>query len=277
MRKFISKVQNLSQRAAELKVAMQQVPPKVAEIREAVAMTTGQLRQLRTDVEAGVADLKADNEHRLMESLHEINGSTEVFAQAGYELGAVDIELSPVQKLVVHLNRLDDVDKARLLTLLAKNQQRRVTYALLRSIIQAEEMADQVDLTNLVYHKLIVHIGPIPCVRLCWKTEEELAAPLQTQAQPRPVQVGIAPAKPASQSASPSAFASYGKSSFFEPKETSSHVCPEPAAATSTAAAHTATTPAVEPVATSVATKKDWGKESLERFKKMPSVSKYRR
>jgi hypothetical protein len=109
MKQFISRVQNLSRKAAEVKAAMQQVPPKVAEIREAVAATTGQLQQLKSEIQYSVADLKADHEDHLSEALQEINGSAEVFAKAGFVLSGVDLEISPVQRLLVHLARVEDV------------------------------------------------------------------------------------------------------------------------------------------------------------------------
>ena len=71
MKQFISRVKNLSQKAAEIKAAMQQVPPKMAEIREMVTATTGQLQQLKSEIQYSVADLKADSEHHLSEALQE--------------------------------------------------------------------------------------------------------------------------------------------------------------------------------------------------------------
>src|SRR5688572_31944813 len=109
MKQFISNIKNLSQKAAEIKAAMQQVPPKVAEIREAVASTAGQLQQLRMDVQSTVTNLKADNEHHLSQAMQEINSNLDVFVEAGFELGGMDLELSPVQRLLVHLNRLEEV------------------------------------------------------------------------------------------------------------------------------------------------------------------------
>jgi chromosome segregation ATPase len=168
MKRFISKVQNLSQKAAEIKAAMQQVPPKVAEIREAVAATTGQLQQLKSEIHYSVADLKADNEDRLSEAMQEINASAAVFVQAGFILSGVDLEISPVQRMLVHLTKAEDVHASMLRSLVSANQHRRTTHAILSSLLQANQMADTVELGDLVYDEVIVGVGPIPSVRLRW-------------------------------------------------------------------------------------------------------------
>lgn len=285
MKKFISNIQNLSRRAAELQQAMKSAPPKFAELRDAVALTTDQLKRLKTDVQTGLADLKADNESHLLDSLLEINASVSVFHQAGYDLGGVDMELSPVHRLIVHLNRVEDVPLSTLRSLATSNQHRKVTRALLTSLIQAEETADQVDLANLVYYKLLVSVGPIPSVRLCWRPEAEAMvaeqAPVQT-----PVQAAMAAETPS--------LSSYGKGSFFAPHSqapaqpevpevmpTAESPAPEEEPSVPAPAAATSEPP---PITAARAEHKsyrsggkDWGASSLERFKKMPTVSKYRR
>ena len=281
MKKFISKIQSLSERAAELQAAVKSAPPKFAELREAVALTTGQLQQLRADVEQGIGDLKADNDVQVIDSLREINSSVLVFQQAGYELSGVDVELSPLQRLIVHLHRVEDVHSSALRSLLSSNEHRKVTHALLRSLIQAEDMADQVDLDNLVYHKLIVNVGPIPAVRLCWRSENEDLVAEQT-VSPKPVS--------AAAPAAASHLDSYGKGSFFG--NPGAVAAPSRPAATPRAepveTAPVAMSPAPAATVTETASPttgrqshrsggRDWGASSLERFKTMPSVSKYRR
>ena len=283
MKKFISTIQNLSERAAQLQAAAKGAPPKIAQLREAVALTTGQLRQLKSDVEIGMADLKTDNETHLLDSLVEINASVGVFHQAGYDLGGVDMELSPIHQLVVHLNRMEDIPANRLRSLLAGNQERTVTRALLQALIQAEEMAEQVDLTNLVYYKLVVKVGPIPSVRLCWRTEDETL--LQEHESSQTAAAEAASAKPAA------SFTAYGKGSFFAPHKQEPPAVGTPEAPAAPTPAEVAPTEATEhdvTKATGIAAAraehkpcrsggKDWGASSLDRFKKMPSMSKYRR
>lgn len=273
MKKFIRTIQRLSERAAEFQEAIQSVPPKVAEIREAVSMTTGQLQQLQADVQRNVMDLKADGQNRLVEALHEVNGSTEVFEDAGYELGQVEMELSPVPRVMVHLNRVSDVRDSTLRSLATANQHCRITHALLTSVMQAELMADQVDIKGQVYYKLIVHIGPVPAIRLCWMPEVEpsvFATPADaTNSLPTPT-------------SAESGSSAYGQGSFFG-KRSAGQADSEPVE--SPAAISPQASPAETTVAPAKAAKttthqsggKDWGASSLERFKKMTTVSKYRR
>lgn len=210
MKKFFSTVQNLSQKAAEIKAAIQQVPPKVAEIREAVAATTGQLQQLKSEIHFSVADLKADHEGHLSEALQEIHNSSDVFAKAGFALDGVDLELSPVQRILVHLLRQEDVHASVLRALIDANQHRRTTRAILSSLLQAKQMAETIDLGELVYNEVVVGIGPIPSVRLCWRPEaDEVQAAYQPATAPK---LESSPA-PTATSPAPSVFAS---GSFFE-------------------------------------------------------------
>jgi len=281
MKQFISKVKDLSQKAAEIKAAMQQVPPKVAEIREAVASTAGQLQQLRMDVQSTVANLKADSEQHLSQAMQEINSSLDVFLEAGFELGGMDLEISPVQRLLVHLNRLEEAHPSKLRSLITANQHRKITQALLTSILQAQEMADTVqlgELTKFDYSELIVSIGPIPSVRICWRSEEaeEVAQPAKTIPAP-------APAAPTAQPAAPQS--AFTQSSYFE-KRTSQSL-PLPAATTAATPPVAAFAPQPQPIrvplpvtespapettSTTTASKQD----PLARFKKMPDLSKYR-
>ena len=197
MKQFISNIKNLSQKAAEIKAAMQQVPPKVAEIREAVTATAGQLQQLKHEIQVSVADLKADQEDSLSEALQEINNSREVFEKAGFALDGVDLEISPVQRLLVHLLRTEDVHTSVLRSLVQSNQHRRTTRAILSSLLQAKQMADTVEVGDLIYNEVVVGIGPIPSVRLCWRAEQPEPAPGVQTMPTIPVPPALASSAPA--------------------------------------------------------------------------------
>lgn len=270
MKRFISKVQNLSRKAAELKAAMQQVPPKVAEIREAVTATAGQLQQLKTEIQFSVADLKADQEDHLSEALQEINNSADVFAKAGFALSGMDLEISPVQRMLVHLARMEDAHAAVLRSLLQANQHRRTTRAILSSLLQAKQMAETVKFGDLIYDEVVVGIGPIPSVRLCWRSaevEEVDVAPRQTEI---PLPQAFASSATASQSG-------FGPSSFFEKQET--HPAPvvmqtrAPEAPSPIVTASDQVTAHKPPVSHVPEVSTD----PLARFKKMPDLSRLKR
>ena len=267
MKKFISKVQDLSQKAAELKAAMQQVPPKVAEIREAVTATAGQLQQLKHEIQFSVADLKADQEDHLSEALQEINNSTEVFEKAGFALDGVDLEISPVQRVLVHLLRTEDVHASVLRSLVQANEHRRTTRAILSSLLQAKQMAETVELGELNYNEVVVGIGPIPSVRLCWRVEQPEPAPMVHPAPMIPVPPPLVSSGPV---LPPQTQSPFGTGSFFERRET------KPAA------------PIVQPVAMKVEQapvvhqaepmiETAASNDPLARFKKMPDLSRHKR
>lgn len=265
MKKFISKVQSLSQKAAEIKAAMQQVPPKVAEFREAVASTAGQLQQLKSEIQYSVADLKADQEDHLSEALQEIHNSADAFEKAGFVLDGVDLEISPVQRVLVHLLRTEDVHDSVLRSLVQANQHRRTTKAILSSLLQAKQMAETVEVGNLIYNEVIIGIGPIPSVRLCWRPEEIESASIA--AQP----VASTPSAAAASVAAPQS--AFGSSSFFERREAPTAVpVPQPIVPTPSMVAPVAqatSVPTPQPVATSVEKV-----DPLARFKKMPILNR---
>jgi len=270
MKRFISKVQNLSQKAAELKAAMQQVPPKVAEIREAVAATTGQLQQLKSEIHYSVADLKADHEDHLSGALQEINSSADVFAKAGFALSGVDLEISPVQRMLVHLAKVEDVHASILRSLLSANQHRRTTRAILSSLLQAKQMAETVEFSDLVYDEVAVGIGPIPSVRLCWRPEETEEVATFQPAVAIPAPVAIAPAAPQSV---------FGQSAFFEKRPPQAESAPAaavtPIAMSQPISLPSPTVKSVTPEETLEAT--DRYQDPLARFKKMPDLAKLKK
>ncbi len=173
MKRFIKKLQSLSDKADQLGQAMQRVPPKVAGVREAVALTATQLQQLRSQVQASLMGLKTDGDDQLLDALREISDNASIFKQAGFDLGGVDVEIEPTRRLIVHLERRDDVHQTVLRSLRDAAQSQRTTHALLEALVRAESMANEVHLTDLQYRSLILHIGPTPTVRLCWRTERK--------------------------------------------------------------------------------------------------------
>lgn len=265
MKQFLSRVKSLSQKAAEIKAAIQQVPPKVAEIREAMTATTGQLQQLKSEIQYSVADLKADQETHLSEALQELNGSADVFVKAGFVLSAVDLEISPVQRLLVHLAKVEDVHTSVLRSLLAANQHRRTTRAILSSLLQAKQMAETVELTDLVYDEIIVGIGPIPSVRLCWRpeaVEQSAVVPATAMASTTP-----APLVPQNQPAS-----IFGAGSFFEHRESKpAAIMVEPLQTTSQLAPLASAAAVVQPKPEAPAAAPV---DPLARFKKMPTLGR---
>ena len=266
MKQFISRVKNLSQKAAEIKAAIQQVPPKVAEIREAVAATTGQLQQLKSEIQYSVADLKADHEDHLSEALQEINSSADVFTKAGFVLSGVDLEISPVQRMLVHLAKVEDIHAAVLRSLLQANQHRRTTRAILSSLLQAKQMAETVELGDLIYNEVIVGIGPIPSVRLCWRQEEVEQTPVIQTAPAIAIAPPLAASAPLAQPQPQSVF---GTSSFFERREARPAPVVPPA---TTEATTTAATPVVTHLNETAESPAPL--DPLARFKKMPVLGR---
>lgn len=169
MKKIIHRLQDLGQKAGRLKDAAATLPARAEEVREAVLLTAGQLQQLRTEVQSGVAGLRAGSDDRVAAALRELHDGAATFREAGYELDGVDLELSPAQRLIVHLEKVAEVGAGRLRALLNTAADQPTTQAVLAAMLKADEAAGQVRLPNLDFCELIVHIGPVPAVRLCWR------------------------------------------------------------------------------------------------------------
>lgn len=271
MKRMIRRVQDLGQKASQLKQALEAAPAKAAELRESVLMTAGQFQQMRHDVQSTMTGLRVDSEDRLAQALREINGATSTLLEAGYELTGVDMDLSPVQRLVVHLEKIDHASEQTIRSLLSANSGRQTVYALLSALAKADAVSEKVRVPDFTYRELLIHLGPTPSVRLCWRTDAdyEEAAP-----EPATVVAGPPPTPP---------LPAFGQSSFFEPRTPVAARAEPSVSATSQAASQpveSALTPAAsapEAPASTTAPEGHWRQSALDRFKKMPDLSKYRR
>ncbi len=273
MSKILRNVRALRERAALLQKAVDAAPAKAAQLRDAVHSTTGQLQQLRTGVRESVAALKADGDGSLAETLVELDSSVGVFAKAGYDMTGVDLEQGGVQRVIVHLRRVEGAATESLRSLMAANPGRKLTLALLTAMQRAEEIERQVQLSDLHFSGLIVHVGAIPTMRLCWRREEE---EVEERAVP-PVIPSVATTTVSAVHSTPPPTGPVtmpGSSSFFNAPEGEVPVVARPQ--TGPASPSLAPTPSrypkrveeVDPVELTG----DWRKDALARFKKMPKL-----
>lgn len=291
MRKILRRIQDLGQKAEQLKAAAAAMPARAAELRETVLMSGAQLRQLRAEVQSSVAALRTDSDDRITRALGELNDNAESFREAGYELDGIDLELGPTQRLIVHLDKFAEVDPRRLRTLVQSCADQPTARAVLAACLKADETAGQVQLAHLEFCELIVHAGPVPTVRLCWRAPAGIAG-----SAPPPLPNTEATTPTPASSSSPGRF---GERSFFESRGPSrpaepktsvppSSVQPAPSTATSVTASATPVTaaaaslppspppqppPAIVPGAAPGA---DWRRSALDRFKQMPDLSRPR-
>jgi hypothetical protein len=256
---FITRAQALGKKAAELSQAVQTLPAKAAQIREAVTMTGGELKQLRTDVQSSLHGLRADSEDRLLSSMREINDHAALFKEAGYELFGMDLDLALNQRLAVHLEKVQDVSQATVRALLSRENSETIR-SVLSGIAKAEETAANVELSQLVYGGLLIHIGALPMIRMCWRNVLSEAEESQPEL-PSPTIAAAPPAPPPN-------------TSMFDLRPLPSgavRIQPQPglSAPPPLATPH----PAVSASAAGGA----WSQDALARFKQMPGASKYGR
>jgi hypothetical protein len=267
MKKFITRVQDARQKAAQIASVIESAPAKAAELREAVLATAGQMHQMRRTVQDAAQGLVATDEGRLIAALHEIDDRAETFRAAGYDLENVEMELAVPQRLIVHLEKVADVSFSTLRSLADSNRDHPTTHAILSALLKAEDMSDKVSLQNLQYHQLTIYMGPVPTVRLCWCAPMTEVPPPIPASHPAPVAVTSA------QTSAPagSSFGTLlGQSSFFEARPSAPRAVATPASSEFVASV-SPTIAAHAPVAAPTLTAKE---DPLARFKKMPDLSR---
>lgn len=293
MNKVITRLQALRDKAAQFKQAVDSAPARAAQLRDAVHATTGQLQQLRADVQGTVASLKSDNDASLAETLVELDSGIGTLARAGYELSGVDIEQGPAPRVIVHLDQIANARTAPLETLVKETAGKRTLQAILNALIRAEAMEERVKLADLSFRGLIVHIGAVPTVRLCWRRQGHEVDEEGSPATHKP-----SPALASTAQNAPPPLPTYGTSSFFEKQvvaapaqvEPASAASPQPVvrhepAANELLQASLAPTPPRSSSRPGIFTPKppadvdapstgDWRKDALAKFKKMPDLGR---
>ena len=222
---------------------------KADKIRETIEEGSNTLRELREEVEGTVDKLKVDSEEKLMDTVTEIQESTKVFEEAGYELLGLRIEMGFNPKVVPRIRRVKDISDREFRSLMSKHEDREVVNALLKAIRKAEELEDKVSLSdhNLELCNFEIEVGVVPAVHVTWAKPEPETAPVTTKS-PATMEE-IEPEEPASRFGASSFTSSSFSSSYTPPKyqsTVSSYTSPSATASSSPAETPEAQQPTVE-------------------------------
>jgi hypothetical protein len=262
MKRIVRRVQSLNERAAELTAAASQLPKRVAEMREVMTATTGQLQSLKTDIQANVADLVIHREDDFAAALAEITSHAPVLAEAGFLLDGLDIEVSPTQRVVVQLIRIGDAEPGEIEELIQKHHGRTTLRAILSAMLKARDVAASIRIDGLDYHQLLIGIGPVPIIRIGWRSATSSAPAPAPSAASTSWQPSVSKPLP-------------GGSSFFGPPISSTTsfapVPPEPEDEPATPVAAAKPAAAVPPPLPPPST------DPLARFKVMPDLHRHTR
>lgn len=167
---------------------------QIEEVRHTVANTTGQLQSLRAELPQWAGDLHAGSEERIAEAMAALNQSDEVFEQAGFAIGGIDLEISPAHRVIVHLIMIREIPP-REIERLARSCPPGVQRAVLGALVKAREMGQTFAPEGLPDHRVQIALGPIPTVRLVWRNEgEESPTPAQNLGTSAPSGLPAAPA-----------------------------------------------------------------------------------
>ncbi len=262
MRNIKGRIQNLSTKAAQFKAALESAPTKAAELRQAIVQTVGEFQQIKDDFQVGTPAFP--------EVMQQITSGKDVITEAGYCLDRLEMEVGLNPRLTILLDREEEIDLRTLRELQKKHEGNVALRSLLTAMVKAEEMAVKVHLPGMTYYALAVEIGMSPSIQLRWCPTEALAAVEEKPvlATPPPL---TKPTEPASSFGS-----SFGQGSFFERRTSSTTPVPTTPQPLTTPEEPSIPAPAAKPAEPSPAPhgRNAWKRESLERFKKMPDLTK---
>ena len=268
MKKILRRAKDLADQAERVREFLETAPERIEQAKGIVTLTTSQLQQLRTDVQSSIAGLRADNGDDVTAAVEELNEGAPTFLRAGYALAGVDLELGLAPRLTAHLERVNEVGLHALRAMLAPNSDRRVIHGILSALVKAEELAVTTHFEGLHYSEVSIQIGPAPTLRLRWRAAVSEQPPTSV---PPPIpgheQRASAPAPaPMPQPAPSPANSAFAQTSYFEPR-----TAPAPAILQQVEAP-----PAARPTEPAKAAVSNAKRDSLDRFKKMPDLSKQR-
>ncbi|HAV63725.1 MAG TPA: hypothetical protein DCY13_15330 [Verrucomicrobiales bacterium] len=292
MKRIIKTMKNLGAKAEHWREVVEAAPQRAEQLKQALLQTAGQFQQLRTDVQEGFHDLKADDDKRLMSSLAEVHEHRAVLAEAGFDLTGVDLELGIARRVIVHLEQIEVVPAPLISSLRARHNGHRTLQAILGGLIQAVELSTKVRLDDLPRLVVTVQLGATPGIRAGWRpvlgieTDEPASAAHDNTAPSAAPTTASAGKPPPLPDASPEGFFArreplvVNKPDEEKPVTTtplpqSTNVDaptpnPVPASSGIRLTPRPSHAPAVEPGP--AATSEDWRKSALDRFKRMPKL-----
>ena len=267
MKKILRRAKDLADQAELVREFLETAPERIEQAKGIVTLTTSQLQQLRTDVQASIAGLRADTGDDVTAAVEELNEGSPTFIRAGYALAGVDLELGLAPRLTAPLERVSEIGLHALRAMLAPNSDRRVIHGILSALVKAEELAGTTHFEGLHYSEVSIQIGPAPTLRLRWRAAaSEAQPPAASLPPPIPGSEQRQPA-PAPLAAAAPAQSAFAQTSYFEPRS-----APAPAFRQQVEAPPASvTTHLTQPVTAAVSNAK---RDSLDRFKKMPDLSK---
>jgi hypothetical protein len=277
--KLVARIQSLGRQANQLRQVVEAAPAQAARLRESVVLTVGQLHQLRSEIQSGISELRSDSGDQLLKVLGEVRDSTEVIRQTGFELAGVDLEigLTAGQRLLLLLRKLEDKPASAIRALVDAHAARPALRGVLAAIQRAVELANTVDLPGLSLGQLTIAVGPIPTIRIGWRSE----CPMPATALASTLGVASPPVlstpsgmKIPTEVVAASPVVSESVLTSPTPVVSVSAHAPMPVPSVQSAAVLQVPAP-TPPVSTTAKTLgAQWRTNALDRFKKMPDLSK---
>lgn len=275
MKRITKRIQQLGQRAEQLREIAHQMPGRAEGLRRSMISATEKLQQVRADLMVSAAALRGQADTDSVGLLTEIGEVGELLDGSGFMLEGVDWDIGAARRLQVRLERLAPTTVKALRSLLAKYDDKPAARTILTALIQAQEAAEEIEVGSLLWTDVVIEIGAVTTVRIGWHqlVEEED----EVEASRRPGSGAGTSEVPRASSISSPAFTS----GFFQRPMSSAPTHQE--SSSPGLPITPPTLPEIDPIAVEpppLPTRTPtWGTErgdtmSLDRFKKMPNVGR---
>ncbi len=273
MKRITKRIQQLGQRAEQLREIAHQMPGRAEGLRRSMISATEKLQQVRADLMVSAATLRGQADTDSVGLLTEIGEVGELLDGSGFMLEGVDWDIGAARRLQVRIERLAPTTVKALRSLLAKHDDKPAARTIFTALIQAQEAAEEIEVGSLLWTDVVIEIGAVTTVRIGW---HQLVEDEHDESRRPGTGAGGSDVPRASRISSPA----FTSGSFQRPQASA------PAQADSGGPGQSIAPPtlpeiaplAVEPAPLPTRTP-TWGTErgdtmSLDRFKKMPDVGR---
>ena len=168
MKRITKRIQQLGQRAEQLREIAHQMPGRAEGLRRSMISATEKLQQVRADLMISAATLRGQADTDSVGLLTEIGGVGELLDGSGFMLEGVGWDIGAARRLQVRIERLAPTTVKALRSLLAKHDDKPAARTIFTALIQAQEAAEEIEVGSLLWTDVVIEIGAVTTVRIGW-------------------------------------------------------------------------------------------------------------
>lgn len=127
---------------------------------------TGNLKEKVTGAKEFLSDLKDETKEKLLKSINGLGDILPIVAQTGYRLDAFDIEISIPPGINLQFEKVQDVSKEKIDSILEQNKEKELLKVIVNSLVAADEFHKKVKLGNYVFTHISIDLSIPPTVHI---------------------------------------------------------------------------------------------------------------